>query len=563
MRRGLKHQGSRVRPVLAVSFLFLLVGALLAIPAVKAPDGTQDGGTGDDASDASGATDATGTTDPFASFDPIIRDFSFAGVDGVDGLASLSPDEQLTFTVVIFGAGAEVDAGHVYLGADGGTPFQACEQTQPLEQLWTCTYSAATSLYSPGMLTKSVWVDHRSMSATGFLDGQGPGITSVRLSPAGLTLSYLDGIGALNVNGCAGLGEVALYTDLTEEPLRVWEQSDPRCANSVTLPVNMSALVPAGEEGTLQLLVVAKDRVGNAGASRAVSYDYDTLAPGITYDTASYNGHPFTFLRAGSRITVRVNVTEASTVRADFTGIGANPANMEAACTAVAAGYRCVWQTVVADTPGSFSVTATDAAGNAASQDFSLSWSVDDSGPRSPQLSGGVDVDGTAYVKAVNNTFTLTLVDEGSGVANAWLNLQQLDPIAYGAAVLADACEAAQGAWRCVWNNVHVSIASGSSATVAVSRAADALGNLLSEHADLTVVVKTSKPRITDISINCTRPGGEARGICAEGDLMTVQANVSDPLPVTVLFNLSHIYSGRAADEVVCEEGRCVLSLAE
>ena len=31
MRRGLKHQGSRVRPVLAVSFLFLLVGETVLV----------------------------------------------------------------------------------------------------------------------------------------------------------------------------------------------------------------------------------------------------------------------------------------------------------------------------------------------------------------------------------------------------------------------------------------------------------------------------------------------------------------------------------------------------
>ena len=259
--------------------------------------------------------------------------------------------------------------------------------------------------------------------------------------------------------------------------------STPAFTTTANAGGNWSQTVGHLADGSYSYTVTATDAAGNtSAASTALSFVVDTAAPAqpaAPSDSADING----FVNAANDTTGQAltGTAEAgSTVK-----IYLNGASTPAFTTTANAGGN--WsQTVghLADGSYSYTVTATDAAGNTSAASTALSFVVDTAAPAQPAApSDSADING--FVNAANDTTgqALTGTAEAGSTVKIYLN---------GASTPAFTTTANAGG---NWSQTVGHLADGSySYTVT---ATDAAGNTSAASTALSFVVDTAAPQVT------------------------------------------------------------------
>ena len=300
---------------------------------------------------------------------------------------------------------------------------------------------------------------------------------------------------------CSGIEKIEFYeNDLTGSLIYSENLGSAECS------ISSSRQYAAQRSGRIKVCAKAYDRFMQSSALRCDTFIVDSEGPGIdaaslkitdnrNNEITAFSSNP---INAVMSILITGDDIEKSSVFANASEL--NPAeaayrSLPAVCGATAENAtRCAWNFVFRPGIGgakNIMIRASDVYGNEKTQLVSKTFSFDNVGPVVNSLrTDKADSHGNYYVSS-RGSF-IASITESSGLNNEDILLH------LGSGVYpASNCTAG---WSCYWNNITV-YGSGKLKAYIGTDSKDILGNHVTQEKSIDVIVDTTRPAITNITI--------------------------------------------------------------
>ena len=254
---------------------------------------------------------------------------------------------------------------------------------------------------------------------------------------------------------------------------------------------------------------------------------------------------------------VYADITEAESgldkgsIKANLEGlnIGGYYTNVKASsCSEGENGTRCRWDVEISLNESksvSLIFSASDRAGNNASESLTYSFKVDNLGPIAKDIKTDTVYNGEYYVKGIGNTFRVGFTEDGAGLDAAFLDLSEL-----GAGVKqANNCSNNV----CYWYNIGVSKGDGIYKVKVGPETKDKLGNRLQNTLEIDVKVDVTAPIVKSIKAEPVAGSNPLiEGYIQTGNALIITAAVYEPTALTASGDFSRFIKDAKSASTVC-----------
>ena len=308
------------------------------------------------------------------------------------------------------------------------------------------------------------------------------------------------------------------------------------------------------------ITIFGKDNVGNNLTSTVTlkgHLEQDPNAPAINglriVDSA---GKEFSGIWIGNKTfnaVVSVNITESETnldvnsVYANLSKLNPSLGIIKGICSAINSNVsRCSWN-IVLNLIDAGTITkeiwfnASDIAGKSAGSGLGIKlisvFKVDVTGPVINSITTQKSNNGINYIKATNNTFTVSFIESESGLneTKVFLDLSSLSGDFKKAATR---CEGSS----CYWENFATTKGNGIYDTMVHQDSIDIVGNKIKSSSKINATLDISAPIVEDVSYRAIQGTTKAyEGIVQTGNALEITAIVTEETSLTATANVSSI----------------------
>lgn len=437
-------------------------------------------------------------------------------------------------------------------------PFTSCTYKQGYSQ---CVYSklgdvtADTHTYDINMYN-----DDKTLlltrSAEISVDNLAPKVTSLEANPAVTTTgevsidytvhdyAYTEG----DASKCTGIKKIEFYKDdFSGSPIKTVEPTTEDCA------VSGSVDYKAGEEdGTVTICARAEDMFKQISTELVCSsFTIDKTAAEIdNLQINDISGNAVVYVTSKeipAEVIVDIKEEELAldSITADLSALNAeaNYQNKKPdSCLTTDAITTCEWNINIKLTKSvnaQIKASATDKAGNTATETFTKQLTYDGIGPIVAQIETDRGLyRGIGYAGSTT-TFIAYVLEKGIGIGNGDIYLD-LSEIGLGNNIRADECMLGIDGWECYWYDKKVNAQDGSIVTIlSTANSKDDLGNLAVGIFGAEFVVDSSPPVVEFVNITTIHGAMAYDEHTIKGDSLDIVAFLSEPTSVSATADLS------------------------
>jgi len=336
--------------------------------------------------------------------------------------------------------------------------------------------------------------------------------------------------GCITEDGCAGIKNIEVVS-----PEGIAMHSIPVTGECLQEGrTNISTYI-FGEEGSVDMCVMAEDNLGLSSTSGCFRVTIDTMPPRVldfgVYDISgkSLTRNNVVYINGNMNVLVKINVSEIleeENLVADLSEIGGGSSISASRCNSDSSTTVCEWQglTINEDMQtANLNVVITDFAGNSISHAQTFTFQKDNEPPQLQDFESVYD----DFVNGHNNTFIATIFEQGSGIDKDSIaikirsfNILELKP---------DACLEEGTSWKCYWNALQLTgrgVESGDIILAEFNYIKDVLENSADVRRErYEFEYDNTKPELLSLKV---RPKDIDRPTIREGDVVLVIADITE-----------------------------------
>ncbi len=450
--------------------------------------------------------------------------------------------DNTTFTAAVYtDSDTELNPSHVRLN---NAPFDSCSNTGARAYQCSKEYSGRMN---PGpfrfvlQLVEGLRV-LATDTQTITVDGAGAGIT-LSISPerstnGTVTIIYeASDTSHAGGTGCVGVGRIELFeTDLTSSPFKTLTPNSASCTARGTEEYTQA------QEGTTRICARAYDRFNQTSGDACSSFTIDRTAPqpqrAVLNDGNGNEIRLVTNREVPASIMVNISTDDGiGGIAGTITNINTRETytnRIPRICTAYTDHVECIWDVTVllnsTSTP-SIAVVTVDSTGNRMETSLALNTiEVDSTGPRFAQITTDKHPvsGGSGYYAGSTTTFTAD-IREPNGISNDSIFLD-LSGIGRSSTQVADGCTSKGGeTYECVWNDILISMPTGTNAIVRGSPfSVDNLGNPSTELAPINITVDVDSPIAVSANMRIVKGENTFEQYLVRGDRLEINITMRD-----------------------------------
>ena len=405
-------------------------------------------------------------------------------------------------------------------------------------------------------------------ASTFVVDAKNPTIDSFSITPnvtkkGNVTVKYSVRDYAYGTTKGSGLNKITICKNDIATVVKEININGSSCLDSREFSFKTSDFVSS--TGSADICIIAYDMLGQSSELTCEKLTIDEKNPEIktsSLEIVDNEGNQINYISTKPKsaiVSVEIKDDSLTKVTGDLSELNseASYSSKEAVCIENEGVYECAWLVTIKlfdSGKVNIKINAEDGVGNSIEKSLSHTFKFDNIGPIVKSIKNDkVDSEGVKYL-GKNNNIILEIEEKDSGLnlGNIWIKIGSSE-------IKANECNKDGSNWLCLFNDVKVNSADGSSVTVSVSSdSEDDAGNvfnLSNSVSSETFVMDAKSPSLVgDIEIKTLGNRSYSTDEFVSGDKLNIKATINEKTNVNAFADLSAIGLGKTEQASCTQE---------